>query len=66
MLIPSDTINKCFEINKDANNGLDYQYDEVVRGKQHRHQLDAGDCDLCKEVCYQLNSQIRTYKPIYY
>ncbi|PAV22350.1 DNA repair endonuclease SAE2 ctip carboxy-terminal [Pyrrhoderma noxium] len=50
----SDTINKCFEINKDANNGLDYQYDEVVRGKQHRHQLDAGDCDLCKEYYNRL------------
>ncbi|KAI0319872.1 DNA repair protein endonuclease SAE2/CtIP C-terminus-domain-containing protein [Amylostereum chailletii] len=36
-------------INPEANHGLDFQFDEVVRKKQHRHALGAGDCEDCRD-----------------
>ncbi|KAG6867678.1 hypothetical protein C0993_012486 [Termitomyces sp. T159_Od127] len=40
---PKDTINAQFEINPARNGGLNYKYDEVVRGKRDRKQMEAGD-----------------------
>lgn len=46
----SETINARFEINPDANEGLEYQYDEVVRGKHKRSRMCAVDCEDCRAV----------------
>jgi hypothetical protein len=48
---PGDTtINAQFTIDPTQNKGLNYQYDEVVRNKDERRRLDAGDCECCHEV----------------
>ena len=41
-----------YEINRDRNGGLDYQYEDVVRRKEDRRHLEAGDCDCCHDVSY--------------
>ncbi|KAF8876589.1 DNA repair protein endonuclease SAE2/CtIP C-terminus-domain-containing protein [Infundibulicybe gibba] len=43
------TINQLYEIDKSRNGGLDFQYDEVVRGKDDRRRMDAGDCECCRD-----------------
>ncbi|TFK31532.1 DNA repair protein endonuclease SAE2/CtIP C-terminus-domain-containing protein [Crucibulum laeve] len=43
------TINAQFVINAKQNGGRDYQYDEVVRGKEDRKKMDAGDCECCRD-----------------
>ncbi|KAG6895039.1 hypothetical protein C0992_003427 [Termitomyces sp. T32_za158] len=48
---PKDTINAQFEINPSRNGGLNYKYDEVVRAKRDRKQMEAGDCECCRDVC---------------
>ena len=48
---PGDTtINAQYAIDPTQNEGLDYQYDHVVRNKDERRRLDAGDCECCHEV----------------
>ena len=37
---------------KDLINRPDYAYQEVIRKKNDRKRLDAGDCPCCKEVCF--------------
>ncbi|KAL5518978.1 hypothetical protein ACEPAH_661 [Sanghuangporus vaninii] len=44
-----EAINALYAIDTSKNNGLAFQYDEVVRSKKHRQRLEAGDCDCCKE-----------------
>ena len=39
-----------YEINPEHNQGLDFQYDEVVRDKEKRKRMHAGDCECCREV----------------
>lgn len=39
-----------FEINADRNGGVAYQYDEVVRNKDDRKKMEAGDCECCRDV----------------
>jgi len=39
-----------FEINRDRNDGLDFQYDGVERNKAKRRQMDATDCECCRDV----------------
>jgi len=46
----SETINAAFEIDPDANGGLDYAYDAVVRNKEERRKMHGSDCECCKEV----------------
>ncbi|KAH7107454.1 DNA repair protein endonuclease SAE2/CtIP C-terminus-domain-containing protein [Auriculariales sp. MPI-PUGE-AT-0066] len=41
------TLNALFKINKEANHGLDYQFDDVVRNKKQRKCLEGGDCECC-------------------
>jgi hypothetical protein len=43
-------INAEFEIDPMANAGVPFAFDEVVRGRQHRHVLDAGECEECRDV----------------
>ncbi|ETW78470.1 hypothetical protein HETIRDRAFT_324863, partial [Heterobasidion irregulare TC 32-1] len=43
------TINAQYEINPDVNEKLDYQFDEVVRGRQARQRLHGTDCDCCRD-----------------
>ncbi|KAF8066545.1 DNA repair protein endonuclease SAE2/CtIP C-terminus-domain-containing protein [Lyophyllum atratum] len=45
----NETINARFEIDPTMNGGLDFQYDEVVRGKDDRRRMDAGDCECCRD-----------------
>ncbi|KAJ3868993.1 MAG: DNA repair protein endonuclease SAE2/CtIP C-terminus-domain-containing protein, partial [Lentinula lateritia] len=42
-------INDIYEIDPAQNAGLEYQYDEVVRGREKRKRLIGGDCDDCRE-----------------
>jgi hypothetical protein len=39
-----------FEINPAANAGVPFAFDEVVRGRRHRHRLNAGECEECRGV----------------
>ncbi|KAF8806782.1 hypothetical protein BYT27DRAFT_7100717 [Phlegmacium glaucopus] len=43
------TINAQYTIDPNQNEGLDYQYDLVVRNKDERRRLEAGDCECCRE-----------------
>ncbi|KAI9437323.1 hypothetical protein H4582DRAFT_1959318 [Lactarius indigo] len=43
-------INAEFEIDPGANAGVPFAFDEVVRGRQHRHALGAGECEECRDV----------------
>lgn len=47
---PADkTINSEFEINPVRNDGMAFEFDSVVRDKNERRKLAAGDCIACKE-----------------
>lgn len=46
----SETLNAAFEIDPDANGGLNYAYDAVVRNKEERRKMHGSDCECCKEV----------------
>ncbi|KAG9125578.1 hypothetical protein FRC07_007041 [Ceratobasidium sp. 392] len=47
---PADrTINSEYEIDPTRNNGMDFEFDAVVRDKNERRKLNAGDCIACKE-----------------
>jgi len=48
----SESVNAAFEINPDANNGLNYAYDTVVRNKEDRRKMHGSDCECCKEVSF--------------
>jgi len=43
-------INAEFEINPVANAGVPFAFDEVVRGRRHRHAMGAGECEECRDV----------------
>ncbi|KAK0199617.1 hypothetical protein DFS33DRAFT_1363553 [Desarmillaria ectypa] len=43
------TINETFAIDPKRNNGFDFQFDAVVRNKDERRQLHAGDCECCRD-----------------
>ncbi|KDQ07354.1 hypothetical protein BOTBODRAFT_611361 [Botryobasidium botryosum FD-172 SS1] len=38
-----------YEINRDQNQGLSFEFDEVVRNKAARKRMEAGDCLECRE-----------------
>ncbi|KAG9318272.1 DNA repair protein endonuclease SAE2/CtIP C-terminus-domain-containing protein [Chiua virens] len=44
-----DTINSRFSIRKDRNNGMDFQYDAVVRNQKERKHMLGSDCECCHE-----------------
>ena len=53
---PGDTtINAQYTIEPNQNGGVNYQYDLVVRNKNERRRLDAGDCECCREVSTELS-----------
>ncbi|KIM38589.1 hypothetical protein M413DRAFT_243905 [Hebeloma cylindrosporum] len=43
------TINAVYTIDPTQNGGVNYQYDEVVRRREDRRKMDAGDCECCRE-----------------
>ncbi|KAI3608037.1 hypothetical protein WG66_005024 [Moniliophthora roreri] len=43
------TLNELYMIDPDRNEGLNHEFDEVVRGKESRKRLAAGDCEDCQE-----------------
>ncbi|KAJ7629885.1 hypothetical protein B0H17DRAFT_1109384 [Mycena rosella] len=43
------TINAAFAIDPARNGGMDFQYDEVVRGREDRRHMEAGDCECCRD-----------------
>lgn len=44
------TLNAEFEIDPVANAGMPFAFDEVVRGRRHRHRLNASECEECRGV----------------
>lgn len=49
---PSTSVNARFMIDPEKNGGLDYQYDEVVRGRDARKKMNAGTCQECDDVSW--------------
>ncbi|KAF7340137.1 SAE2 domain-containing protein [Mycena venus] len=45
----NDTINASYAIDPARNDGVDFQYDAVVRGKEDRRRMDGGDCECCRD-----------------
>lgn len=45
-----DTINSRFSIRKDRNDGMDFQYDVVVRNREERKRMLGSDCECCREA----------------
>jgi len=43
-------LNAEFEIDPTTNGGMPFAFDEVVRGRRHRHGLNAGECEECRGV----------------
>jgi len=43
-------LNAEFEIDPVTNAGVPFAFDEVVRGRRHRHRLNAGECEECRGV----------------
>jgi len=41
-------LNAEFEINPTMNGGIPFAFDEVVRGRRHRHGLNGGECEECR------------------
>lgn len=48
------TINAKFAIDPEHNGGRDFQYDEVVRGREERRHMEADDCECCRDVIFFL------------
>ncbi|KAF7315684.1 SAE2 domain-containing protein [Mycena indigotica] len=44
----NQTINAKFAIDATRNRGMDFEYDDVVRGREQRRQLHAEDCECCR------------------
>ena len=44
------TINAQYVIEPNQNGGVNYQYDVVVKNRNERRRLDAGDCECYREV----------------
>ncbi|KAH9851047.1 DNA repair protein endonuclease SAE2/CtIP C-terminus-domain-containing protein [Lenzites betulinus] len=44
-----ETINALYELDPTNNNGVDFQYEEVVRDKQLRKHMHASDCECCRD-----------------
>lgn len=61
LIVPSKPINALYAIDTAKNNGLAFQYDEVVRNRNHRQRLEAGDCDCCKEVKTRFPKNVMLY-----
>ncbi|KAJ6569586.1 hypothetical protein B0H19DRAFT_1136135 [Mycena capillaripes] len=45
----NDTINASYAIDPARNGGVAFQYDAVVRGKEDRRRMEAGDCECCRD-----------------
>ncbi|KAL1743354.1 DNA repair protein endonuclease SAE2/CtIP C-terminus-domain-containing protein [Schizophyllum fasciatum] len=43
------TINAAFAIDRERNGGADFQFADVVRGREGRRGLQATDCECCRE-----------------
>ncbi|KAM6494591.1 hypothetical protein JOM56_009214 [Amanita muscaria] len=43
------TINAIYAVDSSRNGGVEHPYDEVVRRKEDRKKMDAGDCECCHE-----------------
>ncbi|KAI0772953.1 DNA repair protein endonuclease SAE2/CtIP C-terminus-domain-containing protein [Trametes elegans] len=44
-----DTINALYQLDPEQNDGVGYQYGEVVRDKQRRKKMHGGDCECCRD-----------------
>lgn len=45
-----DNINALYELDPARNDGVPFQYDEVVRDKRRRKHMHAADCECCRDV----------------
>ena len=55
-------LNAEFEIDPAANAGLPFAFDEVVRGRRHRHGLIAGECEECRGVSNRSLPRITAFR----
>ncbi|RPD61556.1 hypothetical protein L226DRAFT_485405 [Lentinus tigrinus ALCF2SS1-7] len=44
-----ETINAMYEIDPERNNGVNFQFEEVVRDKEKRKHMHAADCECCRD-----------------
>ncbi|KAF8191271.1 DNA repair protein endonuclease SAE2/CtIP C-terminus-domain-containing protein [Pholiota molesta] len=47
--VTQPALNAIYAIDPNANGGLDYQYDEVVRNRDARRRMHGGDCECCRD-----------------
>ncbi|KAF8213716.1 DNA repair protein endonuclease SAE2/CtIP C-terminus-domain-containing protein [Mycena galopus ATCC 62051] len=47
--VGNDTINASYAIDPARNDGVNFQYAAVVRGKEDRQRMDGGDCECCHD-----------------
>ncbi|KAJ7647055.1 DNA repair protein endonuclease SAE2/CtIP C-terminus-domain-containing protein [Roridomyces roridus] len=59
----SSTINAQFAIDPARNGGKDFQYEQVVRGKEDRRHLEGGDCECCRDY-YDAMAQAPLPRPL--
>ncbi|KDQ49142.1 hypothetical protein JAAARDRAFT_43084 [Jaapia argillacea MUCL 33604] len=53
------TVNAVYQIDQGRNGGLGFQYDEVVRTREDRKRLNAGDCECCRDVRFAIYRRAR-------
>ncbi|KAJ6625867.1 DNA repair protein endonuclease SAE2/CtIP C-terminus-domain-containing protein [Mycena sp. CBHHK59/15] len=57
------TINSIFAIDPAKNGGKNFQYDEVVRGRDDRRHMEAGDCECCRDYYEAIGSMPNRLQP---
>lgn len=61
------TINSRFSIKTDHNQGMNFQFDAVVRDRDERRHMQGGDCECCRDVSGQVCSvQTRSSEPFFF
>ena len=53
-----ETINAEYEVDAARNDGVDHPFEEVVRDKERRKRLHAGDCECCRDVRIPLAASV--------
>lgn len=53
-----------YEVDPDRNDGANYQYHNVVRGRDERRKMHGGDCECCREVSRGEPSDASTTRPL--
>ncbi|KAJ7072046.1 DNA repair protein endonuclease SAE2/CtIP C-terminus-domain-containing protein [Mycena amicta] len=59
----NQTINANFRIDAARNGGMDYEYDDVVRGREQRRPLHAEDCECCHDYYERVGPMPQRLQP---